>query len=39
MNCRQHGFEFRWSLFGFNFALVALNLYIFIEVSMMTSVA
>ena len=33
MNSRQHGFQFRWSLFGFNAALVALNLYIFIEVS------
>jgi len=33
MNLRPHGFEFRWSLFGFNAALVALNLYICIEVS------
>jgi len=33
MNCRSHGFEFRWTLLCFNAALVALNLYIFIEVS------
>jgi len=33
MNLRPHGFEFRWSLFGFNAALVVLNLYICIEVS------
>ena len=34
MNCRPHGFEFRWTLFCFNSALVLLNLYIFTEVSL-----
>jgi len=33
MNRRASGFEFRWTLFCFNSALVLLNLYIFIEVS------
>jgi len=33
MNSRPQGFDFPWTLFCFNAALVALNLYIFIEVS------
>jgi len=37
MDRRPHSFEFRWSLFGFNSALVALNLYIFVEVSITRS--
>ena len=34
MNFRQHAFEFRWTLLWFNAALVLLNVYIFVEVSL-----